>query len=86
MSGAAGDNASSSGDLLLLLLGSRRLGPAACPDRLDRLACNMSTSDRELLLLLLAVRRVFVAHDMYVTTTLSIAPPSSSVWAAACTG
>ena len=65
MAGVAGDNASSSGDRLLLLLGSRRLGPAACPDRLDRLACNMSTSDRDLLLLLLlAVRRVFVAHDV----------------------
>ena len=64
MAGVADDNASNSGDCLLLLLGLRRLEPAARPDRLDRLACSMSTSDRELLLLLLAVRRVFVAHDM----------------------
>lgn len=65
MAGVAGDNASNFGDCLLLLLGLRRLEPAARPDHLDRLACSMSTSDRELLLLLLlAVRRVFVAHDM----------------------
>lgn len=66
MAGVAGDNASNFGDCLLLLLGLRRLEPAACPDHLNRLACSMSTSDRELLrlLLLLAVRRVFVAHDM----------------------
>ena len=64
MAGVAGDNANSFGDCLILLLGLRRLEPAARPDRLDRLACSMSTSDRELLLLLLAVRRVFVAHDM----------------------
>ena len=64
MAGVAGDNTSNFGDCLLLLLGLRRLEPAARPDHLDRLACSMSTSDRELLLLLLAVRRVFVAHDM----------------------
>ena len=63
MAGVAGDNASSFGHCLLLLLGLR-LEPAARPDHLVRLACSMSTSDRELLLLLLAVRRVFVAHDM----------------------
>jgi len=64
MAGVAGDIANNFGDCLLLLLGLRRLEPAARPDHLDRLACSMSTSDRELLLLLLAVRRVFVAHDM----------------------